>query len=59
MIVNTLPAGQYKPRDSFYFDGRQWVIYAVAHTGKTLQAVAHGYPWRDETFSIEEMENAE
>lgn len=49
----TLPHGQYKPGATFDADGRRWHIHSVAHTGRSLQANAFGYPWRDETFTID------
>jgi hypothetical protein len=33
-----LPAGEYKPRDTFQYDGRTWQVTSVLHTGKGLEA---------------------
>jgi len=33
-----LPAGEYKPRDTFQHEGRTWQVTSVLHTGKGLEA---------------------
>ena len=49
----TLPAGTYRPQNTFELDGRKWFVESVAHTGKELTAVTvGGGPFRRERISI-------
>ena len=46
-----LPAGDYRPRQVIKYDGREWFVLAVAHTGKYVRAkTCDGGRYREQTI---------
>ena len=56
--IGDVPAGQYKPRDTFKQDGRTWTVESVTHKNDSLTAnTSDGGKFTRQAFRIEQPVN--